>query len=275
MVHIAITGATGFVGSHVLESLLDYSQSEIRVTAMVRDPSSWTIQNDRLNVVRGDIHQFSADAYDQLGRPDVLMHLAWAGLPNYEKNFHFEHELPLQYAFLKNVILGGLPKLLVSGTCFEYGSLNGPLSVDMSCAEPSTAYAFAKKTLHQQLLFLQKEHPFVLKWARLFYMYGDRQRHGSLYSSLKKAAENGDSFFSMSSGEQIRDYLSVQEVASQLTRYALSEDIACVKNVCSGNPISIRKIAQQWCLQNAWEIDLRLGDKLMPSHEPLAFWGVQ
>lgn len=274
MIHVAITGATGFVGSHVLDALLANQSKDIRITAFARDGVNLHRDDDRLRVVRGDMHQPANDLYDQLGRPDMLMHLAWSGLPNYEKSFHFEQELPSQYAFLKTLILAGLPKLLVSGTCFEYGSINGPLSVATPCAQPSSAYAFAKRALHQQLLFLQKDCPFALRWARLFYMYGDRQRHGSLYASLKRAAEQGDAFFSMSSGEQIRDYLSIEDVATQLVKAGLEPNMPELMNVCSAQPVSVRHMAEQWCATHGWQIQLRLGDKPMPAHEPVAFWGV-
>lgn len=275
MMNVAISGASGFVGSHVLDVLLDHLALQVRVTALVRDESSLHRKHERLTVVKGDIHRPAVDLYDQLGRPDLFYHLAWSGLPNYEQAFHFECELPLQYSFLKNLVAAGLPKLLVAGTCFEYGQINGPLSITTPCAESINAYAFAKRALHQQLTFLQKDSSYILNWARIFYMYGDRQRHGSLFSALKLAANNGDMVFPMSSGEQIRDYLPVEQAAAQLVNYAFHSRGSGVRNICSGNPVSVRKMAETWCVENNWNLQLQLGKKAHSSSEPMAFWGIK
>jgi nucleoside-diphosphate-sugar epimerase len=273
MKHIAITGASGFVGSHVLDVLLDQLPQDVKITALVKSSSVIHRTETRLTLVQCDLHGSERNLYTKIGSPDALMHLAWAGLPNYDNPRHFEYELPHQYAFLKAMIEDGLPKLLVTGTCFEYGAVNGALSVSTACGPPTNAYAYAKRCLHQQLLFLQKVHPLVLQWARLFYMYGGRQRYGSLYSSLKKALENGDESFPMSMGEQLRDFLPVEEVAKQLVEFVINSDKSEVKNICAGVPVSVRSIAEKWCKDNGWDIKLKFGEIAYAKHEPMAFWG--
>ena len=75
--------------------------------------------------VIADISEDRNDWFDHLDRPDVLLHLAWGGLPNYLDNYHVEIELPLQVKFLNNLIIGGLRRLVVTGTCYEYGISDG------------------------------------------------------------------------------------------------------------------------------------------------------
>jgi len=43
-----------------------------------------------------------SSCFDRMGRPDILVHLAWDGLPNYKSLHHFETELPKHYRFLKS-----------------------------------------------------------------------------------------------------------------------------------------------------------------------------
>ena len=81
-------------------------------------------------VARIDIADPPAHAFELLGRPDVLIHLAWGGLPNYPSLHHFERELPAHYALLKRLVDDGLRRLVVAGTCFEYGMQSGPLAED-------------------------------------------------------------------------------------------------------------------------------------------------
>jgi nucleoside-diphosphate-sugar epimerase len=274
MLHIALTGATGFVGSHVLDQLIERYATQVRISVLTRDAKQLHRRDASVNVIVGDIHDPTTNYFSALGRPDVLMHLAWAGLPNYNQRFHFESELPMQYSFLKKMIQDGLTKLVVTGTCFEYGAQSGGVSVNTTCLDAMNCYAFAKRALHQQLLFLQQEFQFDLSWMRLFYMYGNRQRHGSLFTLLKAAVDRGDLVFPMSAGEQLRDYLRVEQVAEKLAAAAMVEGQAGTHNVCSGQPLSIRRLAEIWCKDYGWKINLDLGAKSYLPNESMAFWGV-
>jgi len=112
-----------------------------------------------------------------------------------------------------------------------------------------------------------------LTWARVFYPYGEGQSASSLWPQLKRAAERGDRTFDMSRGEQLRDYLPVEEAARQIAALALLEPGCGVVNVCSGQPTSIRALAERWIRENGWSIELNLGRHGYPDHEPMAFWG--
>jgi hypothetical protein len=92
----AVSGASGFIGRHVLSALL---QHDVEVVALCRDRASLTGWQERVEVVELDHASPPEQAYALMGRPDVLLHLAWQGLPNYQSLHHFEQELPRQYAF--------------------------------------------------------------------------------------------------------------------------------------------------------------------------------
>jgi dTDP-6-deoxy-L-talose 4-dehydrogenase (NAD+) len=198
--------------------------------------------------------------------------LAWGGLPNYRSLHHFEKELPLQYQFLSGMVRSGLSGLVIAGTCFEYGMQHGKLSEEMD-THPDNPYGLAKDMLRRQLEYLRKSQPFALTWARLFYLYGEGQAENSLLPQLKRAVEQGQSVFNMSGGEQLRDYLSVTEVAKNLVMLALRTADIGVVNISSGKPISVRKLVEAWIGENNWNIKLNLGHFPYPDYEPLAFWG--
>lgn len=268
---VAVTGASGFIGRHVLTALL---QHDVEVVAVTRDATRLADLSVAVTVVEMDIGRPAADCFEQMGRPDVLIHLAWDGLPNYRSLYHFETELPRQYHFLKSMTEAGLASLLVTGTCFEYGMQSGPLAADMQ-TRPDNPYGYAKDALRKQLEFLKSAQPFNLTWARLFYMYGEGQSGNSLFPLLKAAVLRGDSVFNMSGGEQLRDYLPVEGVARQIVESAMAQrDIGAI-NICSGRPVSVRKLVEQWVSENQWEIQLNLGFYPYPDYEPMAFWGEQ
>lgn len=265
---IAVTGASGFIGRAVLAEL---AHRGISAVASSRSGIGIPLGSAHKSVVL-DIHQNAADAYERLGRPETVIHLAWNGLPNYHSLHHFETEAPVQYRFLKSLIISGTQNLIVAGTCFEYGLQSGPLSEDLP-TQPANAYGFAKDALRRKLEFLMTSKPFALTWARLFYLYGEGQASTSLLSQLRQAVARGDKTFNMSGGEQLRDYLPVEEAARLIVSLALVRCGAGVVNVCSGRPISVRRLVEGWIRDNGWKIDLNLGYYPYPDYEPMAFWG--
>ena len=266
---IAVTGASGFIGRYVLNELISRG---VDVVALTRDVSKLSEFLEKCEIRECDISRHEPDVFAQIGKPDILIHLAWGGLPNYKSLHHFETELPVQYRFLKSAIEGGLKTLFVSGTCFEYGMMCGPLHEAM-ITDPQNPYGYAKDALRRQLTFLKNELDFRLTWARLFYVYGEGQSRTSLFPQLMNAISRKDSVFRMSGGEQLRDYLKVECAAQLIVQLALQMTDVGVINVCSGNPVSVRDIVKSWIKATAQNIELEVGYYSYLSHEPMAFWG--
>jgi len=267
---IAVTGASGFVGRHVLRALADAPETQVVATSRSAPNASWLPPG--MTHVAIDLADPPANAFAQLGMPDVLIHLAWSGLPNYLSKHHYETELPRQYAFLRQLVDSGLRALVCSGTCFEYGMQSGALDEAMP-ADPRNPYGFAKDALRRQLQFLVAEQNFAWTWARLFYMYGEGQAPNSLYSQFIAAGQRGDDEFRMSGGEQLRDFLHVRDVAHCLVALARHEGGAGIVNISSGRPTSVRSLVEGWCESLGMPMKLALGHYPYPTYEPMAFWG--
>jgi dTDP-6-deoxy-L-talose 4-dehydrogenase (NAD+) len=77
----------------------------------------------------------------------------------------------------------------------------------------------------------------------------------------------------MSGGEQLRDYLTVEQVAKYLCALAYCEKNIGMVNVSSGKPISIRALIENWIQELSSQINLNLGYYPYPDYEPMAFWG--
>lgn len=268
---IVVTGATGFVGRHLVPELLSRGHSVLAVARNVERAKSM-LWFEEVEFISTDLHDPSLEPKKSLGIPDVLSHLAWPGLPNYKDLFHFERSLPAAYHFIKKMVEAGVQQILVTGTCFEYGMQSGPLSEDLPTL-PENPYGLAKDTLRKFLQELQKYHPFTLQWVRLFYMYGEGQNPNSLLAQLDRAIDQGHEAFDMSGGEQLRDYLPVEEVARRLAILVEHPEVNGIINCCSGKPISVRRLVEERVKEQKSSIRLNLGYYPYPDYEPMAFWG--
>jgi len=269
---VLVTGATGFIGYYVIHKLLKSNNTVIAsdVSEEKAKEKDWFQQVKFVEHIIGN--ETDENHFEKFQRPDVMIHLAWQGLPNYRSLFHFEENLPKQYFFLKKIIETGLKDLTVAGTCFEYGMKTGCLSEDM-LPEPANPYALAKNSLRLFLEELKNFSSFHFKWIRLFYLYGKGQNPKSLLAQLDIALEKGETVFNMSGGQQVRDYLPVEEVASNIVAVALQHKITGIVNCCSGQPITVEQLVKQYLDKKKKTIQLNLGYYPYPDYEPMEFWG--
>ena len=104
-------------------------------------------------------------------------------------------------------------------------------------------------------------------------MYGEGQNKRSILEQLKSALKDNKPYFEMSKGDQLRDYLSVGEVADRIIRVSLQSEVQGIINCCSGTPISIRDLIESYLESIHASITLKRGVYEHPDYEPRAFWG--
>ncbi|MFW3898025.1 NAD-dependent epimerase/dehydratase family protein [Pseudomonas bharatica] len=268
---VLVTGASGFVGRHLVAALLARG-CQVRAVARRQAPARALPWFDRVGFVAADIHDPRTDVAALCEGVDALVHLAWPGLPNYQGLFHLEHNLMADYRFIKHAVEAGVGQVQVTGTCFEYGMQSGPLSETLEC-RPANAYGLAKHSLHLFLDTLRQQVPFTLQWARLFYLHGEGQNPNSLLAALDRAIDAGQAQFDMSGGEQLRDFLPVETATAHLATLLQRRDFSGVVNICSGQPIAVRSLVERHRAARDSRIALNLGHYPYPAHEPMAFWG--
>jgi len=273
MKKVLVTGATGFIGNYVVNELLKNNCSIIATSANKHKAEQATWYNE-VTYLPFDLAEFDPliNYYKFFHEPELMVHLAWEGLPNYKASFHQEINLPRHLAFLSNLTRNGLKDLTVTGTCFEYGMRDGCLSEDMP-ALPTNPYGKAKDSLRKELEKLQRQHSFDLKWVRLFYMYGKGQNPNSLLSQLDRAIANNEKIFNMSGGEQVRDFLPVEKVGAYIVKIALQNKVTGIINCCSGRPVTVKEFVENYLKETKRKISLNLGFYPYPDYEPMRFWG--
>jgi dTDP-6-deoxy-L-talose 4-dehydrogenase (NAD+) len=265
--NIIVTGATGYVGGHLVRNLI---KKRYAVTVLVRDlEKAKKIKYLKdLNIIHFDIDNH----HKKLNIPSnaTLIHCAWQDVSNHFEMAHIEKHFFNHYLFLKNIITLGVKKIIVTGTCFEYGLQYGPVSA-ISNMKPNTPYGLSKHNLHKSLRMLQSDLNFSLIWARLFFIYGDCPNKKNIISLFDQALERNDKEFNMSFGDQLFDFLPVEKVIDYLTVLIKYKDGTF--NICKGKPISLRTLLENRMKEKKKIIKLNLGYYDYRKQDSLAMWG--
>ncbi len=241
---ILLTGITGFIGSHLARQL---KETDGEIYALVRAHSNhWRIEDfqSSLKLVQGDLSD--AAALEELItaiKPEVCLHLAWFAEPGLYVNSM--QNLDMLTASLRLASLAarsGCQYFMGVGTCFEYDLSYGYLS-ESTPVKPDSLYAASK--LAFKLMLEQIAHKTGLKtaWVRLFYQYGAYEDKRRVIPAVITSLLNNQKQ-KLTLGEQIRDYLQVEDVASALAAL-FRQRVTGEVNIGSGNPITIRDLTMK------------------------------
>lgn len=271
---VLVTGGTGFLGRHVVRALVGRNvHPVILVRSDAAQPFS-DLPEGSYTLLQADMESFASDEKSPIVLDGVehAFHLAWSGLPRYKEMFHIEDNLMVQYHFIKSLIRSGIRDITITGTCLEYGMREGCLHSE-DRTDPVVPYAIAKDALRRFLFQLHQRMPFRLKWLRLFYTYGEGQSENSLLRQLQRALDRGDAEFNMSPGDQLRDYLPVGQMADRIVRAGLDLNRSGIFNCCSGQPVSVSTLVEDYIARHGGKIRLNKGYYPYPDYEPHSFWG--
>jgi nucleoside-diphosphate-sugar epimerase len=241
-VRVLVTGAAGFVGSSVARTLV---RSGHEVYAAVREPGS------RLDDVIRDVRLERADLAERTDvqavvarvRPELCIHCAWFAVPGAYlqsplNDVHRRASLDLARALAAH----GCGRLVGLGTCFEYELGPAPLS-EASPLAPLTPYAQSKLATCLELDEICAASGMSFGWARLFYLYGPHEDTRRLVPAVTLSLLEGRPART-TSGEQLRDFLHVDDVASAVCAVAGSR-LSGPVNIASGTGVPVREIVLQ------------------------------
>lgn len=241
MTRVLITGATGFVGTHVVEPLC---RSGCEVHTVSRTPRQ-SVHGERWHTA--DL--FDAAARQELLRqiaPERLLHLAWT-----VEHGRFWHDpvnrdwLDVTCAFAEEFAAAGGNRLVAAGTCAEYDwSALG----DQSCQEfntpcrPHTLYGTAKHRLRTRLEAFAQRRSLSFAWGRLFHLFGPGEHRDRLVPSLAITLLEGR-IAATGPGSVTRDFLDVRDAGAAFSALVHS-DVEGPVNVASGTPTTIAGLAE-------------------------------
>lgn len=243
MLRVFLTGASGFIGSHVLRRLLSAGHD---VSAMVvpNDPL-WRLRDlvGRFDVLTGDLADVPAlRTALTTWKPEACIHLAWYAEPG--KYLHAPENvtaLTASLILIQELATARCSHLVGVGTCAEYDSEQGYLRED-GPTRPTTLYAAAKLSCGLLGQRLAATAGMQFAWARIFYPYGPYEDERRVVPALIRSLLRKQPF-PATMGDQVRDYLHVEDVAAALVLLA-EKRADGVFNVASGVPVTIRHLME-------------------------------
>ena len=265
-----ITGATGLLGSAFLNQITKMNCSVLSFTR-TSGSSVYLSESASIREVRYDIFSEDYEFLNKLPTPECIVHFAWGGLPNFQSSYHLDTEFPKQKLFLEYWIKRGVKKVIVLGTCFEYGLVEGEISEETVC-KPVTLYGQAKNNLHAGLRNFITNGDYVsqLIWLRVFYVKSELR---GIFNALSLAIQEGHLKFPMSGGQQVRDFLAPQEIAEKIEIVVAARNPDSIYNICSGQPRRLIDLVEEFRREKLSEIEFELGAFDYLDYEPLEFWG--
>lgn len=237
MPRVLLTGGTGFLGRHVLSLL-----GEHEVLCLSRDPKRLPARTGVAGVAADLGHDGNWVATVARFNPEWCLHLAWEGLPDYSPE-RCQANLDASIRLVNAAAQSGVKRMVVAGTCWEYGRASGPVSEDAAPADVSV-FAGTKHALLTELARAANDGAFEYRWARVFFAYGAGQRATSLIPHLRSAYSEGRPL-DIREPHAVQDFVHVDDVAAALVALAASDAESGTFNVGSGQPTSVAYVANQ------------------------------
>ncbi len=248
---ILLTGGQGFIGQAFLRHL-PRSWAVLSIVRRSQQPPQLANVEEivcSLSSVRDIEPQIRAFG------PDWCVHLAWDGLPDYSTE-RCRQNVSDALTLFEVVSRVGVKHFMVSGSCWEYGSLQGCVNEESSPVNLSV-FGASKRAIHSMLEAMARQDVLTFRWARIFFAYGLGQRLTSLIPHLIGESIKGKSL-SVRNPSAVQDFIHIDDVARALISLLNPEVPGGAYNIGTGKPDSVGSIAKTVAMLTKAELDLDL-----------------
>jgi nucleoside-diphosphate-sugar epimerase len=237
---VLITGATGFIGSHLARRLI---KDGWQLHAVIRNSSKYDLIKDIKNSVHFHVYNGTIESMQKIlavSQPEIIFHLASLFLSQHkpeditrliQSNIVFGSHL------VESAVNSGCRQFINTGTSWQHFENND--------YNPVNLYAATKQAFEDILKFYVEANGLKVITLKLFDTYGPEDTRPKLLNLLKRAAETGEPLY-MSPGEQLIDLVHIDDVveafcAAQQFFDKTEGPLMKEYGVTSGNPVSLKE----------------------------------
>jgi UDP-glucose 4-epimerase len=247
-----VTGAAGFIGSHLAASLLadghdvlgidcftDYYPRAAKEAnlAPLRDHARFHLVEERLQDAELPRHLEGAAAVFHLAA-QAGVRASWGR----EFAHYTEHNVLATQRLLEAALEAGRPRIVYASSSSVYGDAPVlPLREDGPC-RPVSPYGVTKLAAEHLARLYHRNHGLPTVSLRFFTVYGPRQRPDMAFHRFLKAARDGQPITVYGDGSQTRDFTYVDDIVSAVRAAALSGQPGSVYNVGGGERVALNEV---------------------------------
>ncbi len=246
-----VTGAAGFIGSHLTDALLADGHSVVGVDDLSTGREKNLDQasaHPKFRLVRGDIRGMdrpalgceSADWFFHLaGRADLV-----PSIVNPEDYFQVNVEGTFRALQLAREL--GVRRFLYTASSTCYGIPDVYPTPETAPCNPEHPYALTKYLGEQMAMHWNRVYQLPVLSLRLFNVYGPRSRttgaYGAVFGVFLRQKLAGVPFTVVGDGSQTRDFTFVSDVASAFLAAAHSDISGEIFNIGSGQTYAVNRL---------------------------------
>jgi len=247
-----VTGGCGFIGSHMVDLLLDRGFQ----VAVIDNLKTGRLSNlehhkdePRLTVHQVDMSTLSSDSA-VFQDVDYVFHFGGLGdiVPSIERPLDYTHaNITGTLAVLEAARQAGAKKFVYAASSSCYGANPEVPTPESATIQPEYPYAFSKWVGEESTFHWGKVYGLPVVSIRMFNVYGPRVRttgvYGAVFGVFLAQKLNGKPLTVVGDGTQTRDFVYVTDVCRAFLLAAESDVTGEVYNLGAGNPQPILKLA--------------------------------
>ena len=247
-----VTGAAGFIGSHMVDLLLDEGFEVVAIDNLAtgrRANIEHRLRNPRFQFCEMDMCEL-AEAASVFAGVDFVFHFGGIGdiVPSIERPLgYMRANVDGTLAVLEGSRRAGVRRFLYAASSSCYGLAAVP-TPETAPIQPEYPYALSKYLGECSALHWAKVYGLPAVSIRMFNVYGPRVRttgvYGAVFGVFLAQKLHGKPFTVVGSGTQRRDFVYVTDVARAFLAAAESPHTGEIFNLGAGNPQSINRLVE-------------------------------
>jgi nucleoside-diphosphate-sugar epimerase len=254
-VKAVVTGAAGFIGSHLTESLLADGHEVTGIDSFTdyyaRSAKERNLEGPRAHgafrLVEGRLQDLDLRPLIE-GASQVFHLAAQAGVrASWGREFaHYtEHNVLATQRLLEAARDAGRPRVVYASSSSVYGDTPSlPLREDARC-QPVSPYGVSKLAAEHLAVLYERNFGLPVMSLRYFTVYGPRQRPDMAFHRFLKAARDGEPIHLYGDGGQTRDFTYVVDIVAATRAAANSGQPGAVYNVGGGERVVLRDVLRR------------------------------
>lgn len=242
---ILVTGGAGFIGSHVVDFLIEKGY-EVRIIDNLSSGDESFINKDA-EFLKGDLRNYS-DVERSLDGVEEVWHIAANPDVRYssQKPYEiYENNILATHNLLEAMRRKGVNRIVFTSTSTVYGEAKVIPTPEDYPTIPISVYG-ASKTAGEAMISAYS-HTFEMKsWIfRFANVIGKRSRHGVIYDFIMKLSKNPEELEILGNGEQNKSYIYIDDcISAMFFAVENSDEPVNIFNIGSEDQIKVRRIAE-------------------------------